>query len=337
MFTLKHIALEVSGMVVGDDSIIISAVDDIEEASSGAITFAFLPKYKKVLTSSDASAFVVTNKEDLQGSPGIVVENPYLAMIKILELFSKKKIIEHKISANAEISKSAKIGKNVSISSFSVIKNNVVIEDDVTIGSGVKINEGAIIGKNSCIKDNVIIYEDVHIGKHALIHSGTIIGSDGFGFTTIGNEHHKIPHIKAVIIGDFVEMGASCTIDRGSVKNTVIGDNCKLDNQVHIAHNVQIAQGCLLAAGVFIGGSSTVEEYCMVAGKTDIGPHITIGKGSMFAARSCVLKSLSGGEMYAGNPARPIKEKQERDAVYTKLKIIEKKLKQADAKKTKNN
>ena len=327
MFTLKQIALEVKGAVVGDSSTAITSIDDIHEASNGSLSFAFLPKYKKIVKSSNASAFIVTNKKDLEEKPGIVVENPYLAMIKILELFSKKIPSKHILHTTAVISKSASIGENVGIGALSFVGDNVKIGNNVKIGAGVKINEGVTIGSDSIIKDNVVIYDDVIIGKHALIHSNTVIGSDGFGFTTIDKMHHKIPHIKSVIIGDFVEMGATCTIDRGSVKNTKIGDYCKLDNQIHIAHNVIVEKGCLIAAGVFIGGSTTIGAYSMIAGKTDIGPHITIGKDSIFGARSCVLKSLDGGQMYAGNPARPIKEKQERDAVFTRLKLLEKRLK----------
>ena len=336
MFTLKQIASEVKGVIVGDSSIIITSVDDIEEAVAGAISFAFLQKYKKRIISSNASAFVVINKEDLQECPGIVVKNPYLAMIAILELFSKKVPEKNIVHSKSAIAKSASLGKNVGISAFAVIGENVIIGDNTTIGSGVKINSRAIVGSNSTLKDNVVIYEDVVIGDNTLIHSGCIIGSDGFGFTTIDKVHHKIPHIKSVIIGDFVELGATCTIDRGSVKNTIIEDYCKLDNQVHIAHNVKIEEGCLLAGGVFIGGSTLIKAYSMIGGKSDIGPHIVLGEESILAARSCVLKSLNGGEMYAGNPARPIREKQKRDAVFTRLELLEKRLKKNDT-KTKNN
>ena len=115
----------------------------------------------------------------------------------------------------------------------------------------------------------------------------------------------------------------SCTIDRGSVKNTKIEDYCKLDNQVHLAHNVKIGEGCLIAGGVFIGGSSIIEDFVTIAGKSDIGPHIKIGSKTVLAARSCVLKSLPGSAMYGGNPARPIKEKQKRDALFTRFEILE--------------
>jgi UDP-3-O-[3-hydroxymyristoyl] glucosamine N-acyltransferase len=195
------------------------------------------------------------------------------------------------------------------------------------IGSGVKIGSGTTIGSNSVIKDNVVIYENISIGENTIINSGSIVGSDGFGFTTIEKVHHKIPHIKTVIIGNFVEIGASCNIDRGSVKNTVIEDHCKFDNQIHIAHNVTVQEGCLLAAGVTVGGSTTIGAYSQIGGETAIGPHLVLGEECMFAARSCVLKSLDGGQLYAGNPARPLKEKQKRDAVFTGLELLEKRLK----------
>ena len=143
---------------------------------------------------------------------------------------------------------------NLHIGSFSVIEQNVVLGENVFIGNGVKINAGCVIGDNSVIYDNVVLYDNTFIGENCIINAGTVIGSDGFGYHTIANEHHKIPHIKSVIIGNDVEIGAACTIDRGSVQNTTIADFCKFDNQVHIAHNVSIGKACLLAGGVFIGG-----------------------------------------------------------------------------------
>ena len=308
MLTLEQIALAVKGEVVGDSSIEITSVDDINEATKGSITFSFLPKYKTKISSSNASAFVTDSKDDLKGYNGVVVEHPYLAMIEILTLFSKNKDVQHSIHPNTVISESAKIDSNVTIGPFSVIGNDVVIKSGTIIGA------------------NVVICDDVQIGGDCLIHSGAIIGSDGFGFTTIDNKHHKIPHIKSVVIGNQVEIGANCTIDRGSVRNTVINDSCKMDDQVHLAHNVIIGEGCLISGGTFLGGSATIGAHSMLGGKVDIGPHVVVGEESIFAARSCVLKSMPGGKMYAGNPAREIKEKQKRDAIFTKVEILEKRL-----------
>ncbi|MEL1226813.1 MAG: UDP-3-O-(3-hydroxymyristoyl)glucosamine N-acyltransferase, partial [Candidatus Neomarinimicrobiota bacterium] len=321
MITLKELAEKVGGKLIGDESIIISSVDDIKLAKEESISFAFLPKYKKEIQHSNASAFVVLSERDLDDKYGIVVEDPYLSMISILDYFDNRPVPEKNVSTNSQIHNSVNQPVNFHIGSFSVIDKDTVIGENVFIGHGVKINPGCVIGDNSVLYDNVVIYDNTIIGKNCIINAGTVIGSDGFGYHTIANEHHKIPHIKSVIIGNDVEIGSACTIDRGSVQNTIIGDFCKFDNQVHIAHNVSIGKACLLAGGVFIGGSTQIEDYVTIAGKSDIGPHITLGAKSVIAARSCVLKSLPGSEMYAGNPARPIKEKQKRDAIYTRFEL----------------
>ena len=327
MITLKELADKVNGKLIGDGAIIISTVDDIKFASSNSIAFAFLPKYKKEISSSNAAAFVVISDDDLDNNSGIVVENPYLSMITILDFFDQRPVPVFNISKNCDIHDSVEKNTNLHIGSFSVVEQDVVLGKNVFIGNGVKINPGCVIGDNSVIYDNVVLYDNTILGNNCIINAGTVIGSDGFGYHTVANEHHKIPHIKSVIIGNDVEIGAACTIDRGSVQDTTIADFCKFDNQVHIAHNVSIGKACLLAGGVFVGGSTKIEDFVTIAGKSDIGPHITLGEKSVIAARSCVLKSLPGSEMYAGNPARPIKEKQKRDAIYTRFELLEKRLK----------
>ena len=327
MITLKELADKVNGKLIGDGAIIISTVDDIKFASSKSIAFAFLPKYKKEISSSNAAAFVVTSDDDLDNNSGIVVENPYLSMITILDFFDQRPVPVFNISKHCDIHDSVEKNTNLHIGSFSVVEQDVVLGKNVFIGNGVKINPGCVIGDNSVIYDNVVLYDNTILGNNCIINAGTVIGSDGFGYHTVANEHHKIPHIKSVIIGNDVEIGAACTIDRGSVQDTTIADFCKFDNQVHIAHNVSIGKACLLAGGVFIGGSTKIEDFVTIAGKSDIGPHVTLGEKSVIAARSCVLKSLPGSEMYAGNPARPIKEKQKRDAIYTRFELLEKRLK----------
>ena len=327
MITLKELAERIQGNLIGDSSITISSVDDIGLASNGSVSFAFLPKYKKAIHSSKAAAFIVLSEEDLDGNSGIVVEDPYLAMISVLDFFDKRPVPEFNISNHSNVHDSVKISTNLHIGSFSVVEKDVVLGENIFIGNGVKINAGCIIGDNSIIYDNVVLYDNTVVGKDCIINAGTVIGSDGFGYHTAADKHHKIPHIKSVIIGNEVEIGSACTIDRGSIQDTTIGDCCKFDNQVHLAHNVSIGKACLLAGGVFIGGSTKIEDFVTIAGKSDIGPHITLGKKSVIAARSCVLKSLAGSEMYAGNPARPIKEKQKRDAIYTRFELLEKRLK----------
>ncbi len=327
LITLKELALKVNGTLVGDGGVSISCVDDINLAQKGSITFAFSPKYKNSVESSKASAFVVTNQKDLIGKSGIVVENPYLSMITILNIFKSSKIASGKIHKDALVESSAIVGNATTIGPFSYVGKTSKVGKNVLIGSGVKINDDVEIGDNCIIHDNVVIYDNVKLGNSCEIDANTVIGSDGFGYHTEKNVHHKIPHIKNVIIGNNVHIGSSCTIDRGSVQNTIIGDDCKFDNQVHIAHNVNIGKACLLAGGVFVGGSTTIKDFAVIAGKSDIGPHLVLGPNTTLAARSCVLKSLQGDQVYAGNPARPLKEKLKRDAIIKRFELLEKKLK----------
>ncbi len=327
MITLKEVADKIDGILIGEESIPILSVDDIASASSESIAFAFLPKYKKAINESRASAFIVTSQNDLGNKAGIVVNNPYLSMIKVLDMFDQRPVPSYEVSELSTIHNSVDKKVNLHLGPFSVISKDVKIGNNVFIGSGVKIGAGSVIGDDCILYDNVVLYDNITVCTNSIIHSGTVIGSDGFGYHTNDSFHHKIPHIKNVIIGENVEIGASCTIDRGSVQDTVIGNYSKLDNQVHLAHNVKIGEGCLIAGGVFIGGSSIIEDFVTIAGKSDIGPHIKIGSKTVLAARSCVLKSLPGSAMYGGNPARPIKEKQKRDALFTRFEILEKKLK----------
>lgn len=327
MITLKEVADKIDGILIGEESIPILSVDDIASASSESIAFAFLPKYKKAINESRASAFIVTSQNDLGNKAGIVVNNPYLSMIKVLDMFDQRPVPSYEVSELSTIHNSVDKKVNLHLGPFSVISKDVKIGNNVFIGSGVKIGAGSVIGDDCILYDNVVLYDNITVCANSIIHSGTVIGSDGFGYHTNDSFHHKIPHIKNVIIGENVEIGASCTIDRGSVQDTVIGNYSKLDNQVHLAHNVKIGEGCLIAGGVFIGGSSIIEDFVTIAGKSDIGPHIKIGSKTVLAARSCVLKSLPGSAIYGGNPARPIKEKQKRDALFTRFEILEKKLK----------
>ena len=149
-----------------------------------------------------------------------------------------------------------------------------------------------------------------------------MIGSDGFGFVTEEDIHYKIPQIGKVIIGSDVEIGANCAIDRATIGATIIGKMTKLDNLIHIAHNVKIGVGCLLAAGVGIAGSVTIDDYCILAGQSGVVPHVSIGPKSIIAVQSGVTKSLKGGEIYSGMPARKIREQNKKDAILSSVSVL---------------
>ena len=308
MTTLSELADLVKGKIVGDPTMVITGVSEIQNGRESTITFLSNLKYKKYLPTTGASAVVVPEESLLDNKPGIVHHNPQLAIAKILGEFTPKLQYTSGVNETAYVDSKAKIGKNVTIGPFSVIEAGVIIGDDSNIGSHTVIDQKTSIGKNCKIFSNIHIYHGTNIGDNAIIHSGTVIGSDGFGFVTDQDINHKIPQNGYVIIGNDVEIGANCAIDRGTIGDTIIEDQCKLDNHVHLAHNVRLGKGCLLTAAVTIAGSVVVGEFCIFAGHVGVAPHVKIGARSVLAAKTGVSKSLTGGKVYAGKTVCEIRE-----------------------------
>ena len=330
MTTLSELSDLVKGKIIGDPTMVITGVSEIKNGRESTITFLGNLKYKKYLPTTGASAVVVPEASLLDNKPGIIHHNPQLAIAKILGEFTPKLQYTSGVNENAYVDSKAKIGKNVTIGPFSVIEAGVIIGDDSNIGSHTVIDQKTTIGKNCKIFSNIHIYHGTNIGDNAIIHSGTVIGSDGFGFVTDQDINHKIPQNGYVIIGNDVEIGANCAIDRGTIGNTIIENQCKLDNHVHLAHNVRLGKGCLLTAAVTIAGSVVVGEFCIFAGHVGVAPHVTIGARSVLAAKTGVSKSLKGDKVYAGMPAREISEQHKREAVYLEVVRIQKRLKKLE-------
>jgi len=312
--TLREIAAYVDGKVIGEPDINVSGVSEIQNSLPGTITFLGNPKYKQFLTETQAEAIFVRNEDHLNGKNGIVVSNPQLAMARTLRLFFPETSFEPSVHESAVIDSTASVGKNVYIDAGVVIKSGASIADNAIIGANVVIGNGAVIGTHCSLKPNVTIYHNVKIGDNCIIHSGTAIGCDGFGYVTENNLHEKIPQTGNVIVGNDVEIGSNCAIDRATIGVTSIGDMTKIDNLVHIAHNVKVGKGCLITAGFAVAGSTEIGDYCTFAGQVGIAPHVKIGSNSVFAAKSGVTKSLEGGKVYAGFPAREIREHNKREA-----------------------
>ena len=332
MVTLRKLASIVGGEIVGAPDQTIHGVSDIKNGAPNTITFLFNSKHKELINQTSATAIIVSDAALLQDKSGIVVGNPRLAMAKVLKVFEPKNDIEIGIHTTAIIHKSVKIGKNVDIGAFSIIGKNTQIADDATIHNNVSIGNDVIIGSNVEIFQQVAIHSRVNIENNAIIDMGTVIGSSGYGYETQNNVHHKIPQIGSVIIEADVEIGANCTIDRGTIGNTAIGAGTKLDNLVHVAHNVKIGKGCLLMGQVGIAGGAEIGDCCILAGQSAVKDGVVIGKGAIFAAKSGVTKSVSGNKIYAGMPAREIREKNKRDAVYSQVTSLKKRLKRLEEK-----
>ncbi len=326
MANLSELAALVGGELVGDSRLEITGVSEIQNGRPGTITFLSNKLYGKYLADTKAAAVVTNDGENLKNLPGIIVKNPQLALVKLLTFFKPESDQPSGIHPKAVIDSAAVLGKNISIGPFAVIEAGARIGDDSIIGANVYIGRNAVIGSNTRLMPGVMIYDHCQVGDRGVIHAGTVIGSDGFGFVTEGQIHHKIPQLGRVKVGDDVEMGGNCSIDRGTIGDTEIGNGTKFDNLVHIAHNVKIGRGCLIAGEVGIAGSARIGNFCIFAGQVGIAPHTTLGDGTICAAKTGVTKSLEGGKIYAGMPAREIREQNKRDAVFATVALLKNRL-----------
>lgn len=285
----------------------IKGVKNIEDASLGDLTFLSNKKYTNLLKTSRCAVCIVSEAFQDDVNPEIILiksENPYFAYSKSLNyLFSEiKNSSEKPISDKAKIHETAKIG------------HNVIIEDDVEIGENCEIDHNTIIKYGVTIAANTKIGAGSYlsfcsIGDKCIIHPGVKIGTDGFGFATDNGIHHKILHIGSVIIGDRVEIGANSTIDRGSVKNTVIGDGTIIDNLVQIGHNVQIGKGCIIIAQVGIAGSSYIGDYVVIGGQAGVAGHLKIANFVQIAGKSGVISDIdTEKQIVGGYPSQPIRD-----------------------------
>ena len=257
-------------------------------------------------------------------------------MAKVLSKFFPNEYKPKGIHPKAIVDSSSNIGNNVTIEAGAVIEAGVTIDDSTIIGANVFIGKNTKIGSNCNIYQNVVIYQDIFIGNKVIIHGSAVIGCDGYGFVKDEGKHLKIPQTGTVLIGDDVEIGANSVIDRATIGETIISNMTKIDNLVHIGHNVQIGSGCLITAQVGIAGSAIIGDNCSIGGQAGVVPHVEIGPKSIIAAKSGVTRSLIGGEMYGGYPARPIKEQHKRDAIYSEISIMKKKLDQLIQNSSKN-
>ncbi len=304
--TLQEIADFVNGEVVGDKKVVITGIAGIEDAREGDITFLANPKYLSYIDKTAASAIITSR--DIKDCPKSIIrtDNPSLAFAKVVSFIMPRDIARPKgIHPTAVLGNNVFIGKDVALGAYVVIEDNVSIGDKTVIYAGSFIGQQSKIGDSTLIHPNVCVRENVSIGNRVVIDSGTVIGSDGFGFVTVEGIHHRIPQVGTVIIEDNVEIGANVTIDRARFDKTVIGCGTKIDNLVHIAHNVLIGKNCLIIAQVGISGSTEIGNSVVLAGQAGIVGHITIGDNSVVMAQSGVSKSIPPDTYVWGYPAKP--------------------------------
>lgn len=303
--TLREIAVLINGEVVGDENIIVTGIAGIQDASPGDITFLANPKYLPFIDRTEAAAIITSRGIKSARKPIIRVENPSLAFAKVVSLITPQESHPKGLHSTVIQGKKVILGNDVALGAY------VVIEDAVSIGAKTIVYPGCYIGANVKIGSNSIIYPNVSIrersiiGNNVIIHSGTVIGSDGFGFVTVEGRHYKIPQLGKVVIEDDVEIGSNVSIDRARFDKTMVGKGTKIDNLVHIAHNVIIGKNCLIVAQVGISGSTTLGDNVVLAGQVGVVGHVNIGDNSIVMAQSGVSKSIPADSIMWGYPAKP--------------------------------
>ena len=322
---LLCLAERLGAVLEGPGDVEIVGVAGLNEADQGQITFVAGNRFTQLEQSRASAAIVPLNAPKLP-LPLLRVKNPRLAFARSIELLAVK------ICQPAGIHEKAVIGKNVVIGADPSIQACVVIDEDVTIGDRVTIYPGAWIGRGTTVGDDVVIYsnvnirENVRIGNRVILHAGATIGSDGFGYATDGGRHHKIPQVGGVIIGDDVEIGANSTVDRATLGNTVISRGTKIDNLVHIAHNVTVGEHCFLIAQVGIAGSCTLGNHVVLAGQVGLADHVSIGDRTMVSGKSAVIRNIEPGQVMGGYYAMPQRDWLKIQAIIPKLPDLKKQL-----------
>jgi UDP-3-O-[3-hydroxymyristoyl] glucosamine N-acyltransferase len=306
-FTAGHIADQINGTVVGDRDIDIFNISKIEEGSKGSLTFLANPKYTEFIYTTKASAAIVSS--DFEPTERIEltlikVKDPYSSFTTILELFDKDLSKRKGISQLTNVDKSSKISDSSFIGSFSTVGENSIIGEKCTIENQVFIGNNVEIGNGCIIYPGVKILDDTIIGRNCIIHSSTTIGSDGFGFAPNDDgSYKKIPQTGNVVIGDNVEIGSNSTIDRATLGSTIISNGVKLDNQIQVAHNVEIGENTAIAAQSGVAGSTKIGKNCMIGGQVGIIGHIKIGDNVKIQAQAGVTSNIESNSRVTGTPA----------------------------------
>ncbi len=308
-FTAKQISDILEGEVEGNPNEEVFKLSKIEEGEKGSLTFLSNPKYTSFLYTTNASVAIVNKNfvpEKEISTTLIKVNDSYKAFSTLLEYYNQVKLNKTGIEQPSFVSDSATIGKDVYIGAFSYVGDNATIGDNVKIYPNVYIGDNVNIDNNTTLFAGTKVYSESNIGKNCTLHSGVVIGCDGFGFVPDENGvYRSVPQTGNVIIEDNVDIGSATTIDRATLGSTIIRKGVKLDNQIHIAHNVEVGENTAIAAQTGIAGSTKIGSGCLIGGQVGIVGHITIGNNVRIQAQSGIGRNLKDNEIVQGSPALP--------------------------------
>lgn len=339
-FTASQIAGILEGEVEGNPEIAVHKLAKIEEGEAGSLTFLANPKYTPYIYSTEASITIVNKDfvpEQEISTTLIKVDDAYKSFSRLLEYYNKVKLNKTGIEQPVFISDSASYGEELYLGAFAYVGQQVKMGDRVKVYPNVYIGDNVKIGNDVVIFAGAKIYSETEIGNGCVIHSGAIIGADGFGFSPNENgEYSKVPQTGNVILEDNVDVGAGTTIDRATLGSTILRRGVKLDNQIQIAHNVEIGEHTVIAAQTGIAGSTKIGKHCMIGGQVGIVGHITIGDFVKIQAQSGISRNIKDKEVLQGSPALNYGDYNKSYVHFKNLPDIVRKLNELD-KQTKGN
>jgi UDP-3-O-[3-hydroxymyristoyl] glucosamine N-acyltransferase len=305
--TVDELAASVGGQVIGDASVQIERVNDLEKATEGEIAYVEDEKLFAAARSSHASCLIVPTNAAVDSPCRIEVRKPKLAFTLIAEILHPPKLRDPVIDRTAAIAETADVSLTAFVGPHVSIGENSRVGVGTQVLAGVSIGDNVTVGSDCLIHPNVVIYDNVTIGDRVVLHAGVVIGADGFGFVRDEQSHHKFPQIGTVVIEDDVELGANTCVDRGALGRTRIGRGTKLDNMVHVGHNCDIGERVVIAGQTGISGSVTIEDDCIIGGQVGFGDHIRVQSGAVIGSKAGVLpgKIVRPG-VWWGIPIQPL-------------------------------
>ena len=329
-FTASEIGERVGGEVIGDGSVLLSGFASADRARAGDLIFAEKDSYFPAAEASGASAILVSGPFTSAGKVLIRVADARVAAAKVLALFFPLDSAVPGIHGSACVASSAQIDATAHVGPGCVVEEGVTIGARSQLRGGNHVGRGSHIGDDVCLFPNVVLYPRTQIGHRVAIHAGTVIGSDGYGYVFEQGRHLKMPQVGNVVIHDDVEIGANSAIDRAALGSTVIGQGTKIDNLVHVAHNVVMGRHCLVMGQVGFAGSTQLGDYCVIASQSGIAGHLKLGREVTVGGKSGVMRDVPDGETVLGLPAVPDKQAKRQWVAIQKLPDMMLRLRQVE-------
>ena len=334
-FLASQIAALLNGTVEGNPETEVWNVAKIEEGAPGMLSFLANPKYIPYIYETKSSV-VIVNKDFVAEKPIaatlIRVDDAYASFAKLLAFYDQMTQNKQGVSSLAFVSSTAQCGENLYLGEFAFVGENVTIGNNVKLYPQVYVGDGCVIGDNTVLYPGVRLYRNTVVGQRCIIHAGAVIGADGFGFVPQEDGHYeKIPQVGNVMIDDDVEIGANTTIDRSTMGSTHVHKGVKLDNLIHLAHNVEVGENSALAAQVGVSGSTHLGKNCVVGGQSGFVGHLHIADGSKFGGQCGIMGSIKEpNQEFMGTPIQPLRQYLKSNARFRHIDEMARKLEELE-------